>query len=346
MKNLFIVLIILITFRSPAQNPGCTAFSVNTKMGTVLCKNFDWEIPDGYLIFNPSKGKREYSDLHSDSSKWISKYSNITLNHFGYGFPLGGINEKGLAIEELSTISVSQLEISGKPLNEFSFIQYLLDNCKNINEVRSAAKNVFLETMLFPIHYIAADREGNSAVIELSQIGLKIFESQNNFQVISNNLLDESKKYLKRFTGFGGELEITNSAGSNDRYVTVSNLLHKSEIIDLNVLDCFAFLDSVKQHDTQWQIVYDCSTLAVNFQIRDFDIIRQFKIDEINQLKKVSYINLFDPEGSLKVLSKEENESLLDEVIFKYKKILNVKNSMMNVLGRIKEVSSKMIEKN
>jgi hypothetical protein len=78
--------------------------AIKIRLSTILlAKNLDWPISDGYILVNkPGVKKNAFTNQHPRIS-WISKYGSITLNQFGKEFPLGGMNEAGLAIEELNS---------------------------------------------------------------------------------------------------------------------------------------------------------------------------------------------------------------------------------------------------
>ena len=79
------------------------------------------------------------------------------------------------------------------------------------------------------------------------------------YLVLSNNHYENSIKYIKNFQGFGGNLSIPKTNTSNDRFVKTALLLNKLEDHEkLSKVDyAFQILDSVKQDDTQWSIVYN-----------------------------------------------------------------------------------------
>ena len=87
----------------PYSSTACTSFVVKKDNRILLAKNLDWEISNGIILVN-KKGvfKTAYCDCHRKLS-WTSRYGSVTFNQFGKEFPLGGMNEKGLVVEELNS---------------------------------------------------------------------------------------------------------------------------------------------------------------------------------------------------------------------------------------------------
>lgn len=141
----------------------------------LFSKNLDWGIGVGYLHFN-SKGILKTSLLDAKLS-WISKYNNLTFNQFGKGFPLGGINEKGLCIEELNMPSCSNKTDSIKlTINEFQFTQYILDNCSDIPDVKKRLENLRIHWNIVNLHYLVTDKK---VIVLLLKILLITFNYMN-----------------------------------------------------------------------------------------------------------------------------------------------------------------------
>jgi len=178
-----------------------------------LGKNLDWAIEDGYVFFNErglNKTILSTNPFMKSFFSWQSKYQSITFNQFGKEFPLGGMNEHGLVIEELNMSPVMLFRDSTKKLiNEFQLVQYLLDNCKSVDETIHQLKNFQYKPLFQTLHYIIADRTGNVIVAEFNGSDFDIyFPGKTGFPVLSNNKYNESLKYLTNFKGFGGNLPV------------------------------------------------------------------------------------------------------------------------------------------
>lgn len=236
----------------------CTAFVIKRGDSQYLAKNFDWFSGSGYMILN-RRGIEKYA-FGPDSLQitWVSRYESLTFNHMGVEFPLGGMNEKGLVIEELNAPPDEGTEKNTRSLNELQWIQYQLDNYSTVNEVVNAISDIRIRNDLFCLHYLVFDRAGNTAVIEIINGRLICYKGiEIKYPVLSNNLYGNLMKYLKNFEGFGGNMPILNHRDSQSRFVTVVNILENNLPINIGSDFVFAVLDSVRQDDTQWSIVYD-----------------------------------------------------------------------------------------
>lgn len=82
----------------------------------------------------------------SPKIRWISRYGSITFNSEGLDFPDGGMNEKGLAIFEMSMGNTEhKIDESNPTLFICLWIQYQLDNCATLAEVIQNARNINLQ---------------------------------------------------------------------------------------------------------------------------------------------------------------------------------------------------------
>ncbi|MCD6376636.1 MAG: hypothetical protein J7L94_13990 [Caldisericaceae bacterium] len=103
----FVNTLLLVVFIS-YQLYACTIFVLKRDGKVLLAKNLDWFIDDGFIVVNKRGVKKVAFEMNDgDPVKWESRYGSITFNQFGKEFPLGGMNEEGLVIEETS-YSLSQ----------------------------------------------------------------------------------------------------------------------------------------------------------------------------------------------------------------------------------------------
>lgn len=101
----------------------CTAFCLNNGNQIVLAKNLDWSVDLGYIFIN--KSGEQKTSFNGDCRKInrVSSFGSITFNQFGKEFPLGGMNDQGLVIEELNMSPVKIIPDSSKScLNEFQLL--------------------------------------------------------------------------------------------------------------------------------------------------------------------------------------------------------------------------------
>jgi len=261
----------------------CTVFCFTATDNTYAGKNLDWPIADGYVFINKrGVSKSSFIQEEEKSIKWMSKYGSITFNQLGREFPLGGMNEAGLVIEELShALGQYPQESSNPKLSELQWIQYQLDNHGCVIEVINSLDTILISRLLFNLHYFVCDTNGDAAVIEFIDGEAKIYADMDlPFNVLSNNNYENSLKYLARHEGYGGVEPIVNGrSGSQERFIRAVALLDKyMENQEPPVKYAFEILENVKQQDTQWTIVYDLRNLGVSFITKSMKIAEDFRL--------------------------------------------------------------------
>lgn len=257
----------------------CTAFVMKGSGAILLAKNFDWPIGEGYLFINKRNIVKEaFGGDPALPLRWTSKYGSVTFNQFGREFPLGGINEAGLVVEELNAQSQYPAPDKRPSVNEFQWIQYQLDNCCSVKEVLKSDTKLRISKLVAGLHYLVADRKGNAAVIEFIEGKMVSYSGADlPVPVLSNNSYAESLRYLKFHKGFGGERIVSSGPESGERFVRAATLLDgyylpgQRSIVD----EAFSVLKSVAQNDTKWSIVYSIRLRRIFFKTKSH---RQFKV--------------------------------------------------------------------
>lgn len=295
-SKLFSILMLIVSFCATQNLDACTTFCLKKDSAVIVGKNLDWSIGDGFIVIN-KKNVSKFSLVNPGKKPvhWISNYGSITFNQFGVELPLGGMNEAGLIVEELSySPSVYPTNDSLCSLNEMQWLQYQLDNFSNVEEVIQNLSAIQITKFMFGLHYFVSDRSGSSAVIEFLD-GKSVFYSGADLPVavLSNNSYRNSIKYLKFHQGFGGDMIPRNGSGSQERFVRTAMLLKNYD--DSYPADyAFSILENVKQQDTQWSIVYDPVHLSIKFKIKDQLEIQQldFKSVKFSDSKSGEYYRL------------------------------------------------------
>ena len=133
----------------------CSAFYFNGE-NKIFAKNFDWGFGQGYLIKNiRGQQKYAYGFRGNNVAGWTSKFGSITFNQNGKEFPYGGINEKGLVVEQLWLGNTEYQENNNKTISELEWIQYQLDNYENVDEVIKNINSLAIKPIA-RIHYFFA----------------------------------------------------------------------------------------------------------------------------------------------------------------------------------------------
>ncbi len=315
--KLLITISILFSTMIYSQNFHCSAFVLNGKY-PLLGKNLDWELGNGIIIINPSELiKRSIYD-NEGKNTWRSKHLSVTFNHFGVNQPLGGMNNVGLAIEELSVWPVKYPDREDKiELTEFEWIQYQLDNYSTVEEVIINIKETTIRKFYFGLHYIILDKNGDAAIIEFIEGVPKIYQRDSlPFPILTNNNYIELNKYsLMRPNEQTLQFDVNTS---QDRFLIIKKLITKLENnkSDLTYLDALAILDSVRVTDTKWSIVYNTNDHIMHFRTYLHKSIRMISLDDLNPKENYySYLNI-NSNNMLKFerLTKELNSNYLENL--------------------------------
>jgi choloylglycine hydrolase len=267
----------------PNDSVACTSFVIKGGGRQYLAKNLDWHCGEGYLIYNPQSVVKYSFNNQGNSFSWVSQYSSITFNQFGVGFPLGGMNSAGLIIEELNAPGSGAVHQHQAILNEFQWVQYMLDNHSNVAGVISSTQTIGVKPLIQNLHYIIMDVQGDVAIIEIIDGEYRTYSGDEvKYSVLSNNLYGNSLKYLAHFTGFGGELPLADSRDSQTRFVTIANQLKQNsdKVPDKEL--AFLMLSGVSQYDTQWSIVYDNKESKIFFKDAISGEVVQFSFESAN----------------------------------------------------------------
>jgi choloylglycine hydrolase len=284
--RLSILLISSLVLSAPSgTSEACTAFVMRGGGAVLLAKNLDWPVGEGLVFVNKRDVIKEaFGGDPSDPLRWTSKYGSVTFNQFGREFPLGGINEPGLVIEELST-QADYPPPDGRPcLNEFQWIQYHLDTCRSVKEVLKSAAGLRVSKLLVGLHYLLADRKGNVAVVEFNDGQMAAYSGDSlPVAILSNNRYAESLRYLRLHQGFGGERTASSGTESSERFVRAATTLREYRSLGLRPLldHAFVVLKSVAQEDTQWSIAHNIPRRLVFFKTREH---RRYKIIPLGSL--------------------------------------------------------------
>lgn len=327
MQNHFVYSLLIICLLSvPYSSTACTSFVVKKDNQVLLAKNLDWEISNGIILVN-KKGvfKTAYCDGHRKLS-WTSRYGSVTFNQFGKEFPLGGMNEKGLVIEELNSWGQTPETDSKYQLNEFQWTQFCLDNFANVEELLDGIDSIVIVPLFINLHYLATDSHGNSAIVEFYNGKAYLYNGVSlPYPVLSNNHYENSLGYLGNFLGFGGDMEVRPDNSSGGRFVKVTSMLKIGKQRDTIEDTAFEILDSVRQDDTQWSIVYDISTRSIHYKTMENRTVRTIELKDLDFTCKtpVLFVDINNNDTpnekpAFRKLSQADNKQLLVDVFQKY----------------------------
>lgn len=270
------------------ESSACTVFCISkTGACTILAKNLDWPVSAGYIIIN-KRGEVKISFVPNGekSLSWCAAYGSVTFTLFGKDFPLGGMNEAGLIVEELSySPSIYPKQECTFTVTELQWIQYQLDNYSTVQEVLENLTMLNVSKFIAGLHYFICDKSGNRAVIEFLDGNIEVYSDETlPIPVLTNNTYKNSLKYLKNHAGFGGTRIVSSGPESPERFVRAAELVSNYDpVINRDPVEySFCILDNVKQSDTQWSIVYNADDLHISFIAGKDSCVSSVTLEQIN----------------------------------------------------------------
>lgn len=315
----FSLVIIWVLF-TPDTLTACSSFVLQDEKLILLAKNLDWEISNGFVLIN-KKGvlKTAYCD-NPQKLSWSSKYGSVTFNQFGKEFPLGGMNEMGLVIEELNSWGETPGYSNKYQINEFQWVQFCLDNYASVEELLKSINSIVIVPLFINLHYLISDSYGNTAIVEFYNGKKHLYCAANlPYPILTNNHYDNSLKYLSNFKGFGGNMEVRPDNTSNERFVKIAYMLKTQEQKSINEEIAFKILDSISQKDTQWSIVYNISNRLIMFKTLQNKTVKTISLANLDFSCKTPTSFLDITNGNcFKELEPDDNKKLLMDVFDKY----------------------------
>jgi len=287
--HILIVILLVQIFVHGSSLDACTTFCLDDGESLVFGRNLDWSIGVGLVIVN----KRGLSKMAlipplDVPASWISRYGSVTFNQYGRELPMGGLNEKGLVVEQMWLQDTQYPERDDRPaLNELAWIQYQLDNFMSVDEVIASDPDIRITPESAPLHFLICDRTGQTAVIEFLKGKMVVHKGEElPFKTLANSTYERSLAYLKSLDGFGGDnILSSDSPNSVDRFaraVRGTDQYRKKEcggVIDY----AFEILKDVSQgKSTQWSIVYDVKGPAVHFKTGKSPKIKILNLKDID----------------------------------------------------------------
>jgi penicillin V acylase-like amidase (Ntn superfamily) len=248
-------------------NWACTCFAtLNNQTDMLFGRNFDWDHRPALVLYtNPPSGYKSISmvDLgflgfyYDDqiSQQPIENLQDLLSSPY---FLLDGMNEYGLTIGCMAIPNAENVINPEKvTLGSLAFMRLVLDYAININEAIDLWDNY---NVYFPpgpdLHYLIADAEGNSAVIEWVGGEMIVLRNEQLWQVSTNFVIY-------------GSLNSTKQGCS--RYTTCKSVLSGSEG-NIDPYEALNLLETVSQSSTQWSVVYNMQKKEIKIVMgRNYD---------------------------------------------------------------------------
>jgi choloylglycine hydrolase len=269
----------------------CSTFCLEHNGKVVVGRNLDWLMGGGMIIVNKHDVNKFALPLNPETqlssiAKWTSKYGSVSFNMLAREFPCGGINEKGLVVNEMTlSKSIYPAEDSRKGLSPLQWIQYMLDTCATVEEVISANKTIRIyQEVPSRHHFLVADKTGKTATFDFVDGKMQVHTGKTlPAACLTNNTYNESAGYLKQHKGFGGERSIEKNRGSLNRFVTAADLLKQYDGKEKQADYAFNILQEVSQGKaTVWSVVFDIQNNKISYRTSAKKNIRSIDLTEMD----------------------------------------------------------------
>jgi penicillin V acylase-like amidase (Ntn superfamily) len=333
----YLVIVLLLFFFSVQHASPCSTFVLRSGERFVLAHNLDFYTGMGFIVVNKRNVKKTALLYPGEMPvQWISKYGSISFNQLGKEFPFGGMNEKGLVVEQMWLEESKYPPADKRPaLMELQWIQYQLDNCSTVDEVLASDKIIRISQNQSNIHYLVCDSSGKVASIEFID-GKCVWHTDGTMpaEVLTNSTYDKSLNYLKAQENNGGDKAAPAADESMDRFVKLTNALKDYRISPAVPMVDYAFnaLASVsfdgENHATQWSIVYDSLKRNIVFKTHKNTKLRALRLSDFDyscnsptQILKIEEKLEGDVSGNFIDYTTDMNRNLIKSVFGQYKNV-------------------------
>ncbi len=275
----------------PTAAQPCSSFSLESEDVLIVGRNLDENgHTHGLLVVNKRGVRKTGRSLQwlvsgADDSPpitWVSKYGSLSFNGTGIEFPESGVNEAGLAIEEMTLLETEYPSDSGKPkLFMEQWIQYVLDTCATIDAVVECAQRVAIDGWNW--HFYVVDETGDSAVIEFlaGEASIRTGESLPQ-PILCNSTYEEEMGRLVSYTGFGGEQAVELDDPQVPRFVQGAHLLKAFNNEEDPTTYGFMVLDTMSRGTTKWAKIIDLRARRVTFRTDVNPRLRHVDLDSFD----------------------------------------------------------------
>ncbi len=157
----------------------CSTIILGADSKKLLAENYDFNLDHGYLGVN-LKGtiKENGRELGEKVLRWQVSYGSVTFNQYSFELPISGMNEAGLAIALMfHDEGNAGTNDAYARLSALQWIQYQLDNSKDIDDVIHSLEKIRPKQDFMPLHYSLLDAQGNSLLLEFINEEEKCFKN-------------------------------------------------------------------------------------------------------------------------------------------------------------------------
>jgi hypothetical protein len=242
---------------SYAQRPAwaCSLFAALGGSDKVYGRNFDWVDSPALLLFtHPTNGYASVSMIDLAYLEFGDKVDQLTelpldqrralLN--APALPFDGMNERGLVVGMAAVPDGNvRLDPGRETIDSLQVMRRMLDQASTVEEAVAIMQEVNIEWGSGPpLHYLIADRSGQSALVEFYRGKVQVIPTDNPWHLATNFLVSSVGDH---------------PAGQCPRYDKIDQRLSTSGG-RLDSEEAMQLLQAVSQPNTQWSIVYGLST--------------------------------------------------------------------------------------
>ncbi|HUU27112.1 MAG TPA: C45 family peptidase [archaeon] len=256
---------------------GCSVFaSLADDSNPILGRNLDMTKDDPTLLLftDPPDGYASvslidifYFGFSKEKPSILNRLALLAAPHF----PFDGMNEAGVAI---GVMAVPHASYEGNPdktnISNHSVIRKVLDYAGSVEEALELMDDHNIDfSCSLPLHYLLADRSGNSAVVEYVDSEMRVLRSEQPWQAATNFIISETSA--------------EDISGNCERYNLLSKILKGSGGV-LNMGEAMSLLKDVSKNKetvkTTWSVAYGMSTGEIQLAVgRQYDKIHTFQLD-------------------------------------------------------------------
>jgi hypothetical protein len=232
----------------------CSSFlAMNEKGEPLFCRNLDYMLADHPIVMVGTSAPQKnaglgicdlyYLGYRKDKLPSGSLFSDRALLT-APRLTMDGMNEYGVALAILSVPHAEPtLDPQKQTIDEAAAVRLILDQAKSVEEAVEVLKGY---NMLFhegASHFMIADGNGDSAVVEFVNGEIVAIKSDNPWQVVTNFILSGKSR-----EGVG-----------QDRYDLAEETLEKARGI-LSEEEAMKLLGRISQPGTLWSVIYNLKT--------------------------------------------------------------------------------------
>ena len=258
------------SFSSSFACSGFAAFGETEQ--AIFGRNFDWhEHPALILITDPPDGYASVSMVDISYLGYDAENTPLAdpqgLVNAPY-LPFDGMNEQGFAV---GMMAVGHAEGGDDPnkitLDSLELIRLMLDYAGNVPQALTLITDFNVDFGSVPIHYLLADRSGNTAVVEYLDGEAVVVQTQDNWQVSTNFILSEE-----------------NPSGADSscwRYNHITQTLSDADgrLDESSGMQLLREVSQGGEMGTRWSMIYDLTTLNIFVAINgDFGQVHEFSL--------------------------------------------------------------------